>query len=94
MTHEFLSIYPAKLLEYGLAVLYLLLFLPFWAYVQGGRREARVAERRPVETPRTVPARRAAPVGAALPVHARRRTRVHVVRARAVRAGARRTGEG
>jgi glycine cleavage system H protein len=37
MTHEFLSIYPAKLMEYGLAILYLLLFVPFWSYVQGAR---------------------------------------------------------
>jgi glycine cleavage system H lipoate-binding protein len=40
MTYEFLSIYPAKLMEYGLAVTYLLLFVPMWRYVQGGRREA------------------------------------------------------
>jgi len=38
MTHEFLSIYPAKLMEYGLAITYLLLFIPFWSYVQSGRR--------------------------------------------------------
>jgi glycine cleavage system H protein len=40
MTHEFLSIYPAKLMEYGLAITYLLLFIPMWRYVQGGRRLA------------------------------------------------------
>ncbi len=40
MSHEFLSIYPAKLLEYGLAVLYLVLFVPFWSYVRGGARRA------------------------------------------------------
>jgi glycine cleavage system H protein len=45
MAHEFLSIYPAKLMEYGLAIGYLLLFIPFWRYVQGGRREAAVALR-------------------------------------------------
>jgi glycine cleavage system H lipoate-binding protein len=38
MGHEFLSVYPAKLLEYSLAISYLLLFIPFWKYVQGGRR--------------------------------------------------------
>jgi glycine cleavage system H lipoate-binding protein len=38
MTHEFLTIYPAKLMEYGLAITYLLLFIPFWSYVQSGRR--------------------------------------------------------
>ena len=40
MTHDFLSIYPAKLMEYGLAIGYLLLFIPFWRYVQGSRRAA------------------------------------------------------
>jgi glycine cleavage system H protein len=40
MTHEFLSLYPAKLMEYGLAITYLLLFIPMWRYVQGGRRQA------------------------------------------------------
>lgn len=45
MGHDFLSIYPTKLLEYSLAIGYLLLFIPFWRYVQGGRRQeaARVA---------------------------------------------------
>ncbi len=48
--HEFLASYPAKLMEYSLAVGYLLLFIPFWRYVQGGRRAAaaaETAERRP-----------------------------------------------
>jgi glycine cleavage system H lipoate-binding protein len=40
MAHDFLSIYPAKLLEYSLAIGYLLLFIPFWKYVQGGRKPA------------------------------------------------------
>ncbi len=40
MAHDFLSIYPAKLLEYSLAIGYLLLFIPFWRYVQGGRKPA------------------------------------------------------
>jgi glycine cleavage system H lipoate-binding protein len=40
MGHDFLSIYPAKLLEYSLAIGYLLLFIPFWRYVQGGRKPA------------------------------------------------------
>jgi glycine cleavage system H lipoate-binding protein len=44
MGHEFLSIYPAKLMEYVLAVSYLLLFIPFWRYVQGGRKAERAAE--------------------------------------------------
>lgn len=40
MSHDFLSIYPAKLMEYCLAIGYLLLFVPFWRYVQGGARAA------------------------------------------------------
>jgi glycine cleavage system H lipoate-binding protein len=40
MAHDFLSIYPAKLMEYGLAIGYLLLFIPFWRYVQGGKLAA------------------------------------------------------
>jgi glycine cleavage system H lipoate-binding protein len=43
MSHDFLSIYPAKLLEYVLAIGYLLLFIPFWRYVQGGRKLAHAA---------------------------------------------------
>lgn len=46
MEHDFISIYSAKNFEYLLAVGYLLLFIPFWRYVQGGRRrEAAVAVR-------------------------------------------------
>jgi len=37
---EFLATYPAKLMEYALAVAYLLLFVPFWRYLQGGGRAA------------------------------------------------------
>jgi glycine cleavage system H lipoate-binding protein len=37
MTYDLLSVYPAKLVEYGLGVGYLILFIPFWRYVQGGR---------------------------------------------------------
>ena len=44
MSHDFLSIYPAKLQEYCLAIGYLLLFIPFWRFVQGGKRaEAKAA---------------------------------------------------
>jgi hypothetical protein len=32
----FLQAYNSKLMEYGLAVVYLLLFVGFWRYVQGG----------------------------------------------------------
>src|SRR5512138_1703333 len=56
MGHDFLSIYLAKNFEYLLAIGYLLLFIPFWRYVQGGQRPAaelahaaaRHAEARPV----------------------------------------------
>ena len=54
MTHEFLSIYPAKLLEYGLAILYLLLFVPFWSYVQGARRRDEKVTRAVAPAPRSV----------------------------------------
>lgn len=47
--HEFLATYPAKLLEYGLAVGYLLLFIPFWRYVQGAGKAARVVVREAAE---------------------------------------------
>jgi glycine cleavage system H protein len=40
MTHDFLSIYSAKTQEYLLAIGYLLLFIPFWRYVQGTKRTA------------------------------------------------------
>lgn len=40
MEHGFLSIYTAKAAEYLLAIGYLLLFIPFWRYVQGGARPA------------------------------------------------------
>ncbi|WP_242337893.1 MULTISPECIES: glycine cleavage system protein H [unclassified Anaeromyxobacter] len=62
MAHDFLSIYPAKLLEYGLAVAYLLMFIPFWRYVQGGRAKEAVV---PVTAPR--PVARPAAVRAARP---------------------------
>jgi glycine cleavage system H lipoate-binding protein len=45
MTHEFLATYPAKLAEYCLAIGYLLLFIPFWRYVQGGKRAAAPARK-------------------------------------------------
>jgi glycine cleavage system H protein len=60
MTHEFLAIYPAKGLEYLLAIGYLLLFIPFWRYVQGPRKAevvvgARAAARPAVATRAAVP---------------------------------------
>ncbi len=52
MTPTFLSIYPAKLMEYGLAILYLLLFVPFWSYVTGAARTAEKAARAATPAPR------------------------------------------
>jgi glycine cleavage system H lipoate-binding protein len=50
MAHDFLAIYPAKLMEYALAIGYLLLFIPFWRYVQGSRpAPARAGARQAVE---------------------------------------------
>ncbi len=43
--NEFLVGYSAKLVEYGLAVAYLLLFVGFWRYLQGGRATAGAAAR-------------------------------------------------
>lgn len=48
-THAFVELYTAKAVEYLIAVTYLLLFVPFWRYVQGDAMQA-------------VPARAAAPV--------------------------------
>jgi glycine cleavage system H lipoate-binding protein len=42
--NEFLSGYSAKLVEYGLAVSYLVLFVGFWRYVQGGKGAERSLE--------------------------------------------------
>jgi glycine cleavage system H lipoate-binding protein len=33
--HDILTLYSAKMLEYGIAVLFLFLFIPFWKYTQG-----------------------------------------------------------
>ncbi|MFO0582303.1 MAG: glycine cleavage system protein H [Anaeromyxobacter sp.] len=63
MGHEFLSIYPAKAAEYLLAVSYLLLFIPFWRYVQGARRAETTADVR-VNVPAAAMAE-AAPVAVA-----------------------------
>jgi glycine cleavage system H protein len=69
MGHEFLSIYTAKAAEYLLAVSYLLLFIPFWRYVQGTRRapvmasaqEAKPRVRQADPAAAAKPARRPAP---------------------------------
>jgi len=62
MPHDLLSVFSAKAIEYPLALLYLALFVPFWRYVNGGRKH--LAEHRaaaPVAA-RKVPAFRAAGV--------------------------------
>jgi hypothetical protein len=33
--NEFLNLYAAKILEYSLAIVYLILFVGFWRWVQG-----------------------------------------------------------
>jgi hypothetical protein len=35
MENEFLNVYAAKLVEYGLAVVYMILFVSYWRWVQG-----------------------------------------------------------
>jgi hypothetical protein len=42
---EFLASYPAKLMEYALAIGYLVLFIPFWRYVHGARKARKPATR-------------------------------------------------
>jgi glycine cleavage system H lipoate-binding protein len=60
MSHDFLSIYDAKLAEYLLAVSYLLLFVPFWKYVQSARVPAAAVVRTTVEIPAAAALRPAA----------------------------------
>jgi len=50
--HDILTLYSAKMLEYGIAILFLLLFIPFWRWVQGPSAEP-AAARVPVRTPAT-----------------------------------------
>ena len=35
--HDILTLYTAKMIEYGIAVMFLLLFIPFWRFVQARR---------------------------------------------------------
>jgi glycine cleavage system H lipoate-binding protein len=49
--HTILTLYHAKPLEYFIAAAFLLLFIPFWRYVQGGRQ---ASVRRPAAAPRRV----------------------------------------
>jgi glycine cleavage system H protein len=51
--HDILTLYSAKMLEYGIAVLFLFLFIPFWRYVQGPAKApalATASSRAPVAT--------------------------------------------
>lgn len=52
MTYDLLSVYPAKALEYLLGAGYLVLFVFFWRYVQGGAR-ARVRAAARAAAPRS-----------------------------------------
>ncbi len=66
--NDFLSVYSAKSLEYGLAIGYLLLFIPFWRYVQGGRAAvAAEAVKHPAVRPEAAIARAAAARARPLP---------------------------
>src|SRR5512136_655331 len=50
--NEFLAGYSAKLIEYGLAVTYLVLFVGFWRYVQSGKKAPAEATAHEPETTR------------------------------------------
>jgi glycine cleavage system H lipoate-binding protein len=68
MEHTFLSVYPAKMAEYLLAIGYLLMFIPFWRYVQGGRpAPAHAGAERGVARAATARATAAGPAGARAP---------------------------
>ncbi|MBI5548328.1 MAG: glycine cleavage system protein H [Deltaproteobacteria bacterium] len=48
MPHDFLASHSIKLVEYGIALSFLLLFVPFWSFVNGGKAaQARVPVLRP-----------------------------------------------
>jgi glycine cleavage system H protein len=64
MAHDFLSTYLAKTYEYLLAIGYLLLFIPFWKYVQGGRKPAEATVGAAARHVEARPARAAARGGA------------------------------
>jgi glycine cleavage system H lipoate-binding protein len=66
MEHDFLSVYGAKGAEYLLAIGYLLLFIPFWRYVQGGARAPAVVQAR-AGAHAAAEARPARPAGATAP---------------------------
>jgi hypothetical protein len=47
MENEFLSLYAAKLVEYGLAVVYMVLFVGYWRWVQGAPAPGREPDPKP-----------------------------------------------
>jgi len=50
-SHELLTIYSAKAVEYLIAVAYVVLFIPFWRYVNGRPAAARVPAAQPARLP-------------------------------------------
>jgi glycine cleavage system H lipoate-binding protein len=67
MENEFLSTYHGKSFEYVLAIGYLLLFIPFWRYVQGGRKPAEATAHAAARSAEARPAARPAAHAAAAP---------------------------
>ncbi|MFL5262765.1 MAG: hypothetical protein ACJ79R_04070 [Anaeromyxobacteraceae bacterium] len=45
--NEFLELYPAKIIEYLLAISYLVLFVGFWRWVQGEKAPGREPDVQP-----------------------------------------------
>jgi glycine cleavage system H lipoate-binding protein len=54
--NEFLTGYSAKLVEYGLAVTYLVLFVGFWRFIHGGKEAAKAMVASAADLPRAVTA--------------------------------------
>jgi glycine cleavage system H protein len=54
--NEFLTGYSAKLVEYGLAVTYLVLFVGFWRFIHGGKEAVSAVVAKAAELPRAVTA--------------------------------------
>jgi hypothetical protein len=44
MENDFLNLYGAKLVEYGLAVVYMILFVGYWRWVQGEPAPGRIPD--------------------------------------------------
>lgn len=51
MSHDFLDTYSIKLAEYAIALTFLVLFVPFWRFLNGARATVRVAA--PAKAPAT-----------------------------------------